>query len=523
MNKTNKCILIFPPNWSACVSGAHLALPLIAGAIKATVSNISVWDMSEEFYRLYGKQPDNVEIQKACANEDIEKLDNLYFDWEDSFIPMAKKFNHSFGLLSGFSNGAFKAKNINTLAKKLNNETVFTNYFETFVKIRLEQEEPNVIGISISSYQQIFPVVELLEKLRCWLPKCKIVLGGNILTRLQGTESLEQLKSKANKIILYQGETAMVDYITQLGSNTLNTENAGSEKIDFNDWPIPYFKGLNVGNYPGGVNTLSYVSARGCYYGKCSFCAIPAGWSKSGFAGSAPGDFVVAQIKQMIATTKINKIKFVDEAFFPGKVESILSYYRLIGIEFFWEAYARVEKQWENETLIKSAYESGCRRLYFGLEMAPSANREPLLKNDKGDIMAIMEKCKKYGILVHLFCMVGHPGTEAKDAELTVKFLVDNQHLVDTCDMVGFRLDRGTNVIGVKRKNKNFSDFAMSYEYEPVYKGGLTYKNVFKLEEFCQEILWEEVPRLLHPLYRIGNEWNIKTERKTPLFLQINR
>ncbi len=125
-----------------------------------------------------------------------------------------------------------------------------------------------------------------------------------------------------------------------------------------------------------------------------------------------------------------------------------------------------------------------------------------------------LRRRKRNGILVHLFCMVGHPGTTIKDAELTVQFLIDNQELVDTADMVGFRLDKGTKVFGVQKPEFNSSDLAMSYEYEPLFENILSYKQVAELELACQEILWDEVPRLLHPLYRIGNSWNTGVEKR---------
>lgn len=500
-------LLLFPPNWSACVSGPHLALPLIAGALKREHIDVSVYDLSEEFYRLYGHQPDNAAIRKACDDEDIGILDDLYFKWEDSFLPLAKKHGQAFGLLSGFNGGNYNGEDIDDLVQRIEKGTVYSEYFDSIVRKKVVEHDPGLVGISISSYNQIFSAVELILRVREWLPKCKIVLGGNILTRLRDSRSFGQLEKLVDRMIIYQGDAAIIAYYKAVFSGIDSDCNYAMEKIDYNHWPTPYFKGLNYGSYPGGVNTLSYVSARGCYYGKCSFCAIPAGWAKGGYAGSAPGMFAVQQIKQMIQETGLARIKFVDEAFIPSKCRDILKTNELLNVSFEWEAYARVETAWESRELLSIAYESGCRRLYFGLEIAPDANRKPLLKNDKGNIMKIMERCKETGILVHLFCMVGHPGTSVTDAELTVKFLIDHQHLIDTSDLVGFRLDRGTSVIGVKRKDMHFSDLAMSYDYEASFPGNFNSQEVNELEFQCQEMIWDTVPRLLHPLYRIGNRW----------------
>jgi len=167
----------------------------------------------------------------------------------------------------------------------------------------------------------------------------------------------------------------------------------------------------------------------------------------------------------------------------------------------------RLEPAWEDCGLLQEARASGLRKLYFGLEQAPTASREVFGKNDRGDPLRILHRCHEAGIAVHLFCMVGHPGTSREDAAATVHFLVENESLVDTADLVGFRLDRGTTVAGV-RATPDGSDWAMSMPYEATEPGVLCAAEVGELEMVCQEALWEAVPRLLHPLYRIVGPWD---------------
>src|SRR6202030_3210345 len=118
---------------------------------------------------------------------------------------------------------------------------------------------------------------------------------------------------------------------------------------------------------------------------------------------------------------------------------------------------------------LEHAYSGGLRKLYVGLEQAPTTNRQVLNKNDKGDVVQIMKACKVAGIKLHLFCMVGHPGSSTEDAWATTNFLIDNQVLIDTADLVGFRLDRGTSVPGVQpvTNSSSKSDWQMSMRFEP--------------------------------------------------------
>ena len=497
-------LLLFPPNWSACVSGPHLALPLIAGASRNAGIEVQSWDLSWEFYRRYGTPPSSTELISACLEKDFNSLDKYYFRWEDSICNQADMNNIQFGLLSGFSEKNFQSISLKALVQGLRNDSIYCQFYDTYLRERVIELNPKMIGVTISSQNQIASTIALLIKLRTWLPNVKLVLGGNVVTRLYNLapEDYDLLKSLVDHIINYQGEIAISDIFTSTKMDKIQ----GHEKIDTSLWPIPIFDGLPIGRYPG-YNSIPFVSTRGCYWGKCSFCAIPEGWSKSGYAGSLPHNSIMQHVNNMVESTGVSNIKFVDEAFPPSKVFGL---YDLIKYNhpFLWEAYARLESSWEEEERIVAAYLSGCRKLYFGLEMAPSENRKYLGKNDKGNILKIMRLCKEVGINVHLFCMVGHPKTTKQDADRTVRFLIEHAELIDTADLVGFRLDKGTMVGGVMPIRDDTPSYYLSNKFQPTENGIMNYDEVIRLENSCQEKLWDAVPRLLHPLYRIGMPWN---------------
>lgn len=500
----NKAILVFPPNWSACVNGPHLALPIIAGSLKNYNFEVDIWDLSEEFYRTNGNRPPNEILIETAAKNDFRQLDELYFKWQDSFLELAEEYNNSFGLLSGFN----EKQNIYSLVqiiKIINQGTVYSNYFKNVIIPRIDLYRPLFIGVTISSQNQLFSTIELAVLIKKNYPHIKIILGGNYITRIRNTKSFYELSSIFDKVILFQGDLEIINYLKASVDEKIILP-SDNQKIEPELWSTPNYEGLPVGNYPG-INCVSFVSTRGCYYNKCPFCAIPKGWSESGFAGSIRTELLVEQLENVINLTNINRVKFVDEAFMATRIKKMNELFIMKNIRVFWEAYARVEKIWEDDEILEAAYKTGCRKLYFGLEISPDANRNPLGKKDNGNILVIMEKCKRIGILIHLFCMVGHPYTSKDDAYRTTNFLIDNKDLIDTADLVGFRLDRGTVVKGVTPNCKDNPDFTLSLKYEPVSKSVLTMREVIKLEYECQEKLWEYVPRLLHPLYRIAQQW----------------
>jgi len=319
-----------------------------------------------------------------------------------------------------------------------------------------------------------------------------------------------------DKIILFQGDTILIKILKIIDSYGLKRAKEliskvnSCEKVPYESWAVPDFKDFNFDDYIG-IPIVPYVSTRGCYWSKCSFCAISLGWSKNGYAGSSPAFFVVEQIRQIIHQTKIYRIKFVDEALSPVKVLQICEQFNKLDIQIEWEAYARLEKEWEDFELLEKAYKAGLRKLYFGLEQVNTKSRILLMKNDNANIENLLEKCNKIGIKIHLFCMVGYPGTKVSDAQATVEFLIENEMLIDTADLVGFRLDRGIDISGVKTSFSFSSDWLLSMPYESTKEGILNQKAVLELEAVCQEKLWQYVPRFLHPLYRIIGHWDINS------------
>jgi|GEM_PF-1638827 radical SAM family protein len=512
MNRT--ALLLFPPNWTVCASGPHLALPLLAGMSRGIDWYTRCWDLTTEFAHCHSRFPSRESLIASVVKERYDELDEVYFRWEDEFrIHLTgNSVGSRFGLLSGYQVAEWASLPLADAAMMCERAgTIFSSFYRQVVFPELAKQQPAIIGVTIASGHQIIPAIELIQGARRTLPNAFLVLGGNVVTRLRGTSAFRLLESLVDQLVVFQGDLAfrrIMMTVSEIGpekARSVLPRNAGDEAIPHDLWAVPTYRGIDFNQCPG-IPTLSYASTRGCYWGKCHFCAIPAGWSKEGYGGSAPAEFVAAQLGQMVEATSIPRVKFVDEAMPPRKV-GLLAGLLAQRNEVEWEGYARLEPAWEDIGLLTKASRGGLRKLYLGLEQAPTTNRSILNKNDKGDITKIMKGCRDAGIKVHLFCMVGHPGTSRDDARATTDFLLSHQELIDTADLVGFRLDRGTSVPGVRAVPPSECDWATSFEYEPTISGGLWPQEVAQLESECQELLWEHAPRLLHPLYRLVSPW----------------
>ena len=497
--------------------------------MREAARDVSVLDLSARFLRAHVTPPIKSEIKRATELKDFAALDKVYFAWEDELRALchADGSDGGAGLLSGVSLPRLERLSLRDAVSRIRTgeRTVFSRFLTRHVAAWLRDTKPRVVGVTIASQQQVIPAIELLLMIREVVPESFIALGGNVVTRLRNTSAFAELLALVDHITLFQGERAFVrvlGVIERCGAQRARQqvpETDSDERVPLEAWPTPGFRGIDFDDYVG-VPTLSYVSTRGCYWGKCHFCAIPAGWATSGYGGSAPPEFVFRQLVEMVKETGIPRVKFVDEAVPPSKVSPLAKLIARSEFPIQWEAYARLESAFEDLGFLEEAYAGGLRKLYFGLEQAPTTNRLVLNKNDRGDPCRILRACRQAGIKVHLFCMVGHPGSSRKDAELTTRFLIDNHELVDTADLVGFRLDRGTTVPGVRPAPDGGPDWAMSTPFVPEHDGILGYEEVQELEVVCQEALWDAVPRLLHPLYRVVGPWTAQAA-KTPALAKV--
>jgi hypothetical protein len=512
MNKL--AAFIFPPNWSACVSGPHLAVPLLASVARNFSWDAVCFDLSATYYDSVAAVPGASLLRRATSRCDFESLDDLYFEWEDKFKPLVHASATSFGLLSGYD---FQDLATRPLAEVdnliLRDGTIFDDFYRRVALPKLIELKPAVIGITIGSRHQVISALRLVQIIHDELPDTFVILGGNILSRLRSSSSaLAVFQSYVDQIVIYQGECVLERTLASVEAHGVSQSRrslpavSGDENIPYEKWPVPYYGGIEFGKFPGNP-TLSYASTRGCYWGKCNFCAIPAGWAKRGYAGSLPPDLVVNQLAQMVEKTAIPRVKFVDEAIAPSKVRRLSN---LLGsrLTMQWEAYARLDRAWEDVAVLEAASAAGLRKLYFGMEQAPTTNRKILNKNDSGDILKIMKACDAAKIKLHFFCMVGHPYSGNEEASATTQFLIDHQEMIDTADLVGFRLDSGTVVPGATAYPPT-CDWELSHAYQAA-SGVLPPKAVEDLEFRCQEMIWDTVPRLLHPLYRLISPWDDK-------------
>lgn len=177
-------------------------------------------------------------------------------------------------------------------------------------------------------------------------------------------------------------------------------------------------------------------------------------------------------------------------------------------LDFSFEAYLRLESAWVKPKILKDSAAAGLKKVYLGLELIPSDERDLLTKSDNADPLTLLKSLRDVGIKAHVFCMFGFPGTGIKEAFETVEFCLKHHDLIDTLDIFPFYYARHTKVEGVSIVDEDHTSWRVEHNYIPASASTLPIEDVTVLAEQLGQLVWSEYPKWFHPLYRMYSPWH---------------
>ena len=333
------------------------------------------------------------------------------------------------------------------------------------------------------------------------------MVGGSVFNRHANLldDKQELFKEFFHSLIVSEGELPLDQLVCHLKENKpLNTvpnliyldgerviRNPKSEALPYEQLNCPTFDQLPLEKYLMPYPVLPYMSSRGCYWGKCTFCDHGAGYIDQFRAKHA--EQIVDELEYLKNKLNAKHFMFTDESFPPALFIKLPPMMVERELDIYWTTLIRFESQLLEPEIWDAAHKSGCRSLYYGLE---SANERiiKLVKKDT-DIKAAkinLEQAKRVGIWSHVMCFYGFPSETEEEAEDTRRFLIENQHQIPSVEMYFFVLYKNAPVmyqadeykIDVKVNPEH--DLALDYYYTPE-SGQTTEEAMSRYERFYQE------------------------------------
>ncbi len=361
-------------------------------------------------------------------------------------------------------------------------KNLFHNYFKDEILPFLEKEKVNLVGLSISDQKQLVPAMVLASMIKEHYPDAKVVIGGNIITRnydvlSQDDKLNRRLFNHFDYLIHHEGEVALKELIGKLKEGKpvegvpkliYKKDERVYENLEFvienvNNIPAPSYDGfVNQENHWTPKPVISYLIGRGCDWGGCTFCDIPAGYDNSrtrmervtgkkfniedrgnGKRRNQNLEKVVEEIRELSEGHKTRYFSFSDEELAGDLLRDFVDKVLESGLDIKWECYGRIEEAYLDKEFCKKLSKSGCRFVQFGVE---SASQKVLDMSNKGYDLGIagqvLRNTYEAGIMNHAFLLVGLPGDSLIEASKLIPFLERNGDYITTLKPIHYKVSK---------------------------------------------------------------------------------
>jgi anaerobic magnesium-protoporphyrin IX monomethyl ester cyclase len=348
----------------------------------------------------------------------------------DSFFMMGNPEENLSGILSGTA------------------DTVRNPFIHIYEKQLLEKVNWNdygLVGISIIHIGQVIPGLTLARLLRKKFKHLHIVIGGSVFNRhadlLDNKQAL--FEEFFHSAIVSEGEKPLEELVSHLKEgkplitvpNLIYMEkqkvihNPKADALPYEHLVCPTFDQLPLEKYLMPYPVLPYMSSRGCYWGKCTFCTHS--FIYDSYYRKENETRVAEELGQLGKKYNTKYFTFSDEAISPNAFNRMSKSILQKGVEMRALGMLKFESgDKETPELFEDIYNAGFLMLFFGLE---SANDRILKIIDKGcdqdTERSVLENSSDAGIWNHLYLFFGFPTEEREEAEDTIQFTVENSEV----------------------------------------------------------------------------------------------
>src|SRR5712692_9372943 len=352
-----------------------------------------------------------------------------------------------------------------------------------------EQENPDLVGVSITATSQIMPGLTLCRLIKQANPALHLTIGGSIFTRLvDNLRRVDAMFQFADDFVVFEGETALLELIHQLegkrdfskvpnliyrqNGKTIVNQPFFSENI--NALSTPNFDGFPFRQYLAPQSVLPIQFSRGCYYKDCAFCALTL--DHQNFRQRAP-EKVADDLKGLMERYQTPFFFFTDECFALSPTRRLCSQLVEAGVNAQWTCEMRFEKNLTRD-LLKLMRDAGCLKIVCGLESYNQRVMDFMKKGIKREhVNRIIDDSLDLDIAVHCYILIGFPTETEAEAMETASFILEHTRLHSSygfsCQPCLFDLEKEAPIMsdpasyGIRRIMRPASeDLSLGYFYE---------------------------------------------------------
>jgi radical SAM superfamily enzyme YgiQ (UPF0313 family) len=239
-----------------------------------------------------------------------------------------------------------------------------------------------LVGISVPMGPQLVPAFILSRFVKAAKPSTKVILGGPAvsLMAMEDRHAVLVACPFVDAFVRFDGELPLGALLRQAYEGTWNPAEVGgtSSVVAGRVHEPPPTPGLNLEDLPFPVYDpeilsklvdpeLGVIQARGCYWGKCTYCDFVELYEGSPRFRTRRVARFVDEIEHQIITHGARRFAFITEAIPPGFARRVAEEIRSRGLRCAWNSFAMVDHRFDRE-LLRQMAESGCEYLCIGIE-----------------------------------------------------------------------------------------------------------------------------------------------------------
>ncbi|EIL97299.1 B12-binding domain-containing radical SAM protein [Rhodanobacter thiooxydans] len=303
----------------------------------------------------------------------------------------------------------------------------------------LERERYDAVGVGVMGGPQVAPAIAVSKAIRARYPALPIVWGGYFPT-LHTDATLAA--PYVDYAVRAQGEDTLSELVAALAGDGpalaqiagLSWKHAGDvvhnppRRIVRHDPAglLPYDKLGDPRRYLArtylGQRTVAHQAAIGCRY-HCTFCGVAAMFGGATFLPAAAR--LERELTYLKHTLGADSVQYFDHNFFDREADMVPLLEVMARFELPWWCFARAdallklsERSW---ALVRK---SRLRMAYIGAESPSDQMLHDIRKGTHPDqTLAVVEQCRRYGVIPELSFMVAPPENTEEETERTFEFI----------------------------------------------------------------------------------------------------
>ena len=338
--------------------------------------------------------------------------------------------------------------------------------------------EPDLVGLSLmtANAPRGYAIADHFRK-----KGAKVVIGG-----MHASVLPEEAQQHADAVVVGEGEPVWPEVVADAEAGKLRSLYKSEEPADLTTVPHPR---RDLGAVKRFMNVNPLMTTRGCPY-DCEFCSVSKVYGRK--IRTFPLDWVVEDVK-----LSGRKYHLILDDNVVGRPDYALELFKALKpLKIRWVGQSSMSFA-NREDLMRAAYDSGCRGLFFGMETVSEESMKRMKKSfrDLKDVADGIRRVQAAGIRFHASVVFGFDTDGPEIFDDTLDFLMKSRVHSATFNIL--TPYPGTAVYErLKRAGRLFTEDWQHYDHTTV---------VFQPARMTPRQLAEGQHRVRRAFYRLGS------------------